>query len=400
MSANPGVLMTHDGRPARSLWSLDPAVTHLNHGSYGGVPTAALVARQRLMAELEANPLAWFAGERDRIVAARAELAGWLQVPVERLALVANASAGISVALQSLPLAAGDQVVTTSFGYLAVDSAVRRRADRVGAEVVQVELDPSDDAAVVEEKVWAGVSDRTAILVLDQITSATARRLPVGALCARARAAGIATLVDGAHAPLLLTDPVAEADADVWVGNFHKFATAPRGTAALVARDEIGPLLQPPVDSWSATLDFPARFDHLGSDDATAWLAAPVAVRSVEQLLGWDRVRAHAATVADWAVDHVRERLMAAFDQHGAVPLAMPVGPIRLVAMPQRADREPFPIVGFQQALASEGFAVKFTPVGGRICWRVSGHAYVTEDDIVRFADALMPVVRDWLLRP
>ncbi len=397
MSVTPEVLLTRDGQPARSLWSLDPAVAHLNHGSYGGVPTAALVERQRLIAELESNPLAWFAAERDRIGTARVELADWLRVPVERLALVTNASSGVSVALRSLPLAVGDEIIITSFGYGAVESAVRRRAATAGAQVVRVELDPGDEAAAVVAKVWSMVTDRTAILVLDHITSGTARRMPVAELCTRARQAGIRTVVDGAHAPLLLTDPVAEADADLWVGNFHKFAAAPRGTAALVARDEVADLLQPPIDSWAASLDFPARFDHLGSDDATAWLAAPVAVRTIEDQLGWDRVRAHATSIADWAVSHAIGRIAEEFGQDASVPLGMPAGPIRLVAMPRRGDDQIGSILFLQRALADLGFAVKFTAVGGRVCWRISGHAYVTAEDVVRCVDALIPLLRNSL---
>ncbi|MGW3138674.1 aminotransferase class V-fold PLP-dependent enzyme, partial [Streptomyces sp. NPDC001139] len=37
----PHPLLLADGRPAAEAWSLDPALRHLNHGSFGAVPLAA-----------------------------------------------------------------------------------------------------------------------------------------------------------------------------------------------------------------------------------------------------------------------------------------------------------------------------------------------------------------------
>ncbi|HTR49151.1 MAG TPA: hypothetical protein VMJ10_00510, partial [Kofleriaceae bacterium] len=51
-------------------WALDPAVVHLNHGGYGGIPRAVLDAATALRARLEAAPMKFFVldwqGELDR----------------------------------------------------------------------------------------------------------------------------------------------------------------------------------------------------------------------------------------------------------------------------------------------------------------------------------------------
>ena len=53
---------------ARLLFSLDPSVTHLNHGSFGAVPIGVQRAQQRLRDEVEANPVRFMArGLSDRI---------------------------------------------------------------------------------------------------------------------------------------------------------------------------------------------------------------------------------------------------------------------------------------------------------------------------------------------
>ena len=46
---------------ARLLFSLDPAVSYLNHGSFGAVPISVQRTQQRLRDEIEANPMKFFA---------------------------------------------------------------------------------------------------------------------------------------------------------------------------------------------------------------------------------------------------------------------------------------------------------------------------------------------------
>ena len=42
--------------PLAAAWSLDPAVTYLNHGSFGAAPRAVLARQAELAARLERNP--------------------------------------------------------------------------------------------------------------------------------------------------------------------------------------------------------------------------------------------------------------------------------------------------------------------------------------------------------
>ena len=135
--------------PRPDLWTLDPGVLHLNHGSYGAVPRRAQEVMSALRTEMDANPMVWFRTVADRLTASRLALASYLETDPAGFALVPNASAGVTVALQTLPIPAGSRIVLTDHAYGAVRYAAERFAKEHGAEVVTVgiPLEADDETA-------------------------------------------------------------------------------------------------------------------------------------------------------------------------------------------------------------------------------------------------------------
>ncbi len=82
-------------------------------------------------------------------------------------------------------------------------------------------------------------------------------------------------IVDGAHAPGLIDNPVM---GDYWTGNLHKWPCAPRGTGVLYVAPGRQQTVVPSVVSWADPLGFPLSFDTPGTMDATGWLAAPTSL--------------------------------------------------------------------------------------------------------------------------
>ena len=133
-------------------WALDPDVVHLNHGSFGGCPRAVLEASAAIRARLEASPMRFFViewqAELDR---ARSALAELLHAPDDRLAFLASATAGVQLALDSTPIAAGDELLVLEDGYRACRNQLARIAAERGAHVVVVPMPrPHDPDQLVE----------------------------------------------------------------------------------------------------------------------------------------------------------------------------------------------------------------------------------------------------------
>lgn len=376
-------------------WTLDPEVRHLNHGSFGAVPLAVQEEQERLRRLVESNPVRWFAALPERIAAARLDMAGLLAVDDEKLAFVLNASAGASVVYQALLDRGPVDVLVTDHGYGAVSMGARRLAARTGGSFSVLHIPLAASRTDVVDLVRAELTRlRPTLFVVDQITSATAREFDVEALCRLARELGVLTLVDGAHAPGVLADPVCR-EADYWVGNLHKFACAPRGAAVLVVRGD-GQELRPLIDSWGAPLAFPERFDHNGTMDVTPWLTAPFAWRYLDETLGWATLRKGAGDLLDQAC----AVLAAALDTVVDDPLpdvGQPVGPLRLVRLPgdlgSTHDEADALRVPFGDAT---GIACAFTEFRGRGYLRLSAHAYNTIEDYQYLADVGIPLLERW----
>jgi isopenicillin-N epimerase len=349
-------------------WALDPAVVHLNHGSYGGCPRAVLAAADAIRARLEASPmrflvLEWQA-ELDR---ARAALAAFLRAPEDTLAFVPNATTAVAIALQSTPLSPGDEVLTTDHEYRACRNQLARVAAARGAIVRTVGLDMPFDPDQVVSAITAALAPRTKLVLIDHITSPTALRIPLERIAPLLAARDIALVVDGAHAPGQLDLDVGAllaAGVTWYAGNNHKWLCAPKGTGFLVA-SRSAPPLAPVVTSHGASPEygpanrFHAELDWMGTHDPTAHLTVPTAITEVARLGGgWPQTRARnhalaielrARLVANLGGD--TRHLLAPNDSLGtmaAVPITLPAGatPLALQAQLLRDGWE-VPIVDF-----------------------------------------------------
>ncbi|MER7486433.1 aminotransferase class V-fold PLP-dependent enzyme [Streptomyces sp. NPDC126497] len=393
----PRPLLLADGRPAARAWSLDPALRHLNHGSFGAVPLVAQERQQELRARMEGAPVAWFPGLPERIAAARVELAAFLGADPGDLALVPNASAGASVVYAGLPHRGGGEIVVTDHGYGAVTMGAERLARRWGGRVrtARVPLDAGEEQAY--EAVMAEVGGATGLLVVDQITSATARRLPVERIGAEARRRGVPLLVDGAHAPGLIDAPLSGTACDFWTGNLHKWGCAPRGTAALVARGPLRDGLYPLIDSWGAADPYPDRFDQQGTLDATPWLAAATALGFVEATWGWAAARRYMDELAGYGARVVGAALAELTGADASVDVGMPVPGMRLVRLPDGLGGSRLAADALRdRATAELGVEAAFTSFGGTGYLRLSAHVYNTAEDYEYVAEKCVPVLGEW----
>lgn len=304
------------GHGLRSLWSLDPAIHFLNHGSYGAAPRHVLAEESRWRDALEREPVRFMVDELPAALrAAGARLAGFVGASPSRLAFVDNATAGANAVLRSIRWRAGDRIVIANHAYPALKNTARFMADRHGLIVVEARVPwplPGPDALVAAyAKALAGGAR---LVIIDHIFSPLAVVTPIDAIVPLCRERGASVLVDGAHAPGLLPlalDALGDTGVDWYVGNCHKWLCAPKGCGFIVATPEGQSDLHPAVISNFYGEGFEREFAWTGTGDPSARLAVTAALEFIEALgveryrtALRDQAREASALIADaWGVE-------------------------------------------------------------------------------------------------
>jgi len=328
-------------------------------------------------------------GLTDRLAHTRRHLAGFLGADPDGSALVANATTGVALVLHSLDLSRGDEVLTAESGYGAVDFACDARGLR--RRPVPLELTAGDDE-IAGAVVGAAVPSVTRLAIVDLVSSATARRMPVERIAAGLREKGVPLLVDGAHGPGMLPLSVGDLGADFFVGNLHKWAYAPRSTAIFTVAPRWRSAIRPLVVSWEQNAGFPGNVEFAGTQDYTGWLAAPAGLFAL-RALGVDRVRTHNADLARYAQQTIGAALGVPASQ-----LPDPGGPVamRVVPLPGRLPGSQEAALALRERIVDElHTVVAVNAYRGRLLLRLCGQVYNQPGEYERLAADLPALLKN-----
>ena len=370
---------------AELSWLLDPDVAYLNHGGYGALAEPVARAAAALRAEMEANPTDLFTRQwQPRIDAVRDRVAQLLRARPDDLVFVANATAGTATVLRSFPFSPGDHVVTTDHRYPAVHEQLGALlASRgVSSTEVAIPLDVPTDAEIVQ-RLMAAVTTSTRLLVIDHIASPTGFVFPIAAIAQAAREAGVAVLVDAAHAPGQLDLDLPALGVDFWSGNLHKWVSSPRAAAVLYVAPKWQNDVRPLAASTYFADGFRQSFDWTGTLDPVPVLAVPAALDMWESL-GWDRVRSYQRDIATLGAHIVAERLrtrVAIADRFTAA--------LRLVELPVQLPTDTMPALA-ERLITRHRVVAHITEHERSTYVRMCGQVYNQRTDYERLADALV----------
>lgn len=377
----------------RDLFLLDPDLVFLNHGSFGACPREVLEVQHHWQLEMERNPVE-FLGRRsaELLFQARAVLAAALGGRADELVFVPNATTGVNVVARSFPLQPGDEVLTTDLEYGACDAAWQRACAQAGAVYRRIELPLPFERDQVANRLLSAATEKTKLIYFSHVTSTTALILPAAQICAAARGRGIATFVDGAHAPGQIPVDLEAINADFYVGNCHKWLCAPKGAAFLHARAAHHALLDANVISWGyaegtgghagfdaylGTSLFERRMQWQGTRDLSAWLSVPAAL-DFQKRHDWPAVQGRCHELARTALAELTRRFAThpiAGDEDWAQMVAIPVAP----QDPELLRRRLY---------AESRIEIPVTSHGAQTFVRLSVQGYNTVQDIKRLLAA------------
>jgi len=302
----------------RSHFLLNPDVVFLNHGSFGACPKPVFEAYQGWQRELEWQPVEFLGRRIESLLNdARAKISAYMGASADDLVFVPNATTGVNTIARSISLHPGDEILTTDHEYGACEFTWARVCQKAGAKLIRVPIDlPLTTPEAWVDSFWAHVTPRTRLIFVSHITSCSALTFPVEELCRRARAKGILTMIDGAHAVGQIPLNLNTLGADFYTSNFHKWLCAPKGSGFLYVRPEHQPSVEPLVTSWGMVEggSFVKRMQAQPTSDPAAYLTVPAALE-YQQQNDWDQVRADCHQLA-------RDLRLKLADLLGTPPLA------------------------------------------------------------------------------
>lgn len=380
-----------------SQWMLDPAFTYLNHGTVGAPPRVVLAAQQAIRDAIERHPaqymlrelcglMGWPLPPQSRLRAAAHLVAEFVGARGDDVGFVENATTGVNAVLRSFVFAPGDEILVTDRAYGACVNAARFAARRAGATVRVVGLPyPCSRPAQLADTVIEAIGERTVLLFVDHITADSALLLPVADIARRARARGVAVLVDGAHAPGGIPLDIPSLGADWYVGTLHKWCMAPRSAAILWADPSRREELHPASVSWGLDLGLPAEFDWVGTRDPSTFLAAPDGIEFLRSL-GVDEVFEANHALAWAAGQHLARRWETVLGVTEEL-----VGSMITVPLPARAGSTPEDATRLRAAVYYEDkIEIQMHAWREQLWVRVSAQVYNELEDVERLAGAVL----------
>ncbi len=293
----------------QQAFMVDRSMINLNNGGVSPSPKVVHDAMVRYLDYSNQGPVVnmWRILE-PKIESVRHSLAGEFGCDPEELAITRNASEALEIAQMGIDLEPGDEVLTTDQDYGRMLTTWDQRVRREGIVVNKVSFPtPPPSSDYLYEMFENAVTPRTKVIHVCHITNLTGQIFPVKRICQMARARGIQTIVDGAHAFAHFPFTLADLECDYYGTSLHKWLLAPIGTGFLyVRREKIGDLW-PLMAATDAQRDDIRKFEEIGTHPAANHNAISEAL-TFHQGIGGERKAARLRFLRDRWMRHFEGR--------------------------------------------------------------------------------------------
>jgi selenocysteine lyase/cysteine desulfurase len=371
----------------RMQFPLTDERAYLNTGGLGASPYAVIDAVKAKMDELEKVSETGHSDELwKEVKTAAAELLG---CDASELAFTRNATEGINIVCNGLPLKRGDEMITTTHEHVGNTVPWLGLLKREG--IVVKLFEPSTVSAQENvDRIEKLLTKRTRLISVPHVTTTTGQILPIKVLSVLAKSKGIWLFVDGAQTAGMFPFNLHELGCDAYATSGHKWMLGPKETGLLYVRKEMLDVIQPKtIGAYSAgefdlakgTLDFvptAQRYEY-GTVSIPLRFGLGAAIDFLQKI-GMENI---------WKRDQsLSTRLFVGLKSIPYVSVLSPESSTERSAL-VTFKHEKIPFGDLQRHLDTYKLRTRGVGEGGVNALRISTHLYNTPDEVDRALEAV-----------
>jgi selenocysteine lyase/cysteine desulfurase len=369
----------------QQAFTLDRTLINLNNGGCSPSPRVVHDAFKRYLDISNQAPVyhMWQILEPN-IESVRRRLAREFGCDTEEMAITRNASEALQIAQLGIDLTAGDEVVTTNQDYGRMLDTWDQRVRRDGITVKKISFPvPPPSMDDLADRLVGAIGPKTKVLHFCHITNLTGQIFPVKRICDAARAKGVKTIVDGAHAFAHFPYTAADLGCDYYGTSLHKWLLAPIGTGFLyVRRENIEGLwgLQPTSAARAKDI---RKFEEIGTHPAANHNAIAEAL-TFHEAIGTERKAARLRYLRNRWAKRLAET--GKFRIHTSMDPAQGCAICTVQVLNVQTDKAVQQLWDRWRIIATPINHAEFTGI------RVTPNVYTTIDEIDTFGDAMQKI--------
>jgi selenocysteine lyase/cysteine desulfurase len=380
------------GDEYESLFNIKSGFHYLNTGTLGLSPIR--VQEKFIETIRSSNSDGSYNNHEDELMQ---NLAKYLNSKTENLCLSKNVTESMNIAIWSLPLNAGDEIILSTHEHAgsAIPWLNRARRDQLKIKLIELGSNGSETLSNIKN----AIGPKTRVISIPHIPCTIGRILPLKEICALAREHSIYSVIDGAHGPGMLQTDLEDMKCDMYAGCFHKWLLGPKGLGFLYINSELLPNLETNFAGEHTLLDWSfenaqAESGRLNNETTSRYYngtkSDPQMAAANEALLfhmefGTDKIEAE-----------IRKRskfLLTALKEMKEIELLTSTNPDEIGGIVSfRVKGHNY--VEIKDLLSKKSFRLRIVPESGIDCIRVSTHIYNSMQEIELFASSLRGLVR------
>ena len=389
-------------REVQQAFTLDRTLINLNNGGVCPSPRTVLEAQKRFLDISNQAPVhfMWRVLEPG-VESVRTQLAGLLGCDREEVAITRNASESLQICQLGIDLQRGDEVVTTTHDYPRMLDTWEQRVRREGITLTRVPFPVPPKQSELVSLVERAITPRTKVVHLCHVTNLSGHIFPVREICDLARARGIRTIVDGAHAFAHFPFRIADLGCDYYGVSLHKWLLAPVGTGLLWMRRDLIKDTWPLQPAGVKLTEDIRKFEEIGTHPAATHNAIAEAV-AFHQTIGTERKLARLRYLRDRWVNRLTALPNVRMNTHLSPAVSCGLANARVLGVDSGRlgeplwDRHRIIVVPIKHAPPANAWRAP-EHRDTDFAWegiRVTPNVYTMLEEVDRFADAVEAVAR------